>query len=175
MKTLLFIRHGESESNSQQICTGQIDVALTKLGLAQAKTAGKQLKESGEKIDLIISSPLKRAHDTAREIARLIGYPQDKIVLNEDAMERCLGELEGQPTSVQHGFSDEQYVSKGAESEEELLRRAKSLIHFATARPEETILIVSHNQFGRSLLAYAQKRERAGIAKLPNAQVIKLL
>lgn len=89
-------------------------------------------------------------------------------------MERYLGELEGQPTSAQHGFSDAQYISKGAESEAQLLRRAESLLNFATARPEATILIVSHNQLGRSLIAHAHKRERCSIEKLPNAHAVRI-
>ena len=62
-------------------------------------------------IDLIVSSPLKRALTTAQEIARYIGYPEENIVLQRDAMERFRGDLEGRPSWEQDGMTDEEFAA----------------------------------------------------------------
>ncbi len=62
---LYFVRHGESTTNKAEQYTGQLDVGLTDYGREQAVTAGRVITEQGLKVDLIISSPLVRAHDTA--------------------------------------------------------------------------------------------------------------
>lgn len=174
MKQVFFVRHGESEANALGICAGHIDVALTEKGLEQARRAGRGLRESGQTIDLIISSPLQRALVTAREIAECLGYPEGAIILQRDAMERYHGNMEGRPMHEQNGMSDTDLVAHGAESETKLLMRAKRLLRFVADRPEPSILIVSHNQFGRSLVAYAQGVARQEIQKLPNAHVFTI-
>ena len=174
MKKVYFVRHGESEANALGICAGHTDVALTREGLEQARQAGHNLLESGQTIDLIVSSPLKRALTTAQEIARYIGYPEENIVLQRDAMERFRGDLEGRPSREQDGMTDEEFAAHGAESEAELLVRAERLRDFVTNRPEQSILIVSHNQFGRSFIAHAKGVTWQQIDKLPNAHVFPI-
>jgi broad specificity phosphatase PhoE len=53
--------------------SGRSDVPLTEEGREQARAAGAQLVDAG--IDAIFSSPLSRAHDTARAIADATGAP----------------------------------------------------------------------------------------------------
>lgn len=174
MKNLYFIRHGESEANLQKIIAGHKDVPLTELGVSQAKEAGRKLKESGIKIDLIVSSPLKRAHDTAIEIAQNIDYIKNKILINEEAIERYRGKLEGQSVFLQDGMSDFDYAEYGAESEVDMQKRAKRLMKFINGRKEENILIVAHNQIGRALVMHTTGRNRDDIGRLSNAQVFKI-
>jgi probable phosphoglycerate mutase len=174
MQNIYFIRHGESEANQKHICAGHTDVELTALGIQQAKQAGLELQDSGLHIDLLISSPLKRALNTAKEIAKIINYPEDKIVIRKEAIERYRGNFEGKPTSLQHGVSDDQYIAEGAESEAQMKQRATQLLEFAKSRTEDNILIVSHNQFGRSVVAYTTGKERSEIERLPNAHIIKI-
>lgn len=174
MQNIYFIRHGESEANQKHICAGHTDVALTPLGIQQARQAGFELLQSGLQIDLLISSPLLRALDTAKEIAKILNYPEDKIIIRNEAIERYRGSFEGKPTSLQHGISNDQYIAEGAESEEQMKQRAVELLAFAKSRPEDNILIVSHNQFGRSLVAYTMHKDRAEIDRLPNAHIIKI-
>lgn len=174
MKKIYFVRHGESEANALGICAGHTDVALTQEGLEQARQAGRELLESGQTIDLIVTSPLKRALATAQEIARYIGYPEETIVLQRDAMERFRGDLEGRPSSEQDGMTDEEFAAHGAESEAELLVRAERLRDFVTNRPEQSILIVSHNQFGRSFIAHTRGVVWSEVEKLPNAHIFPI-
>ena len=66
MKKLYFIRHGLSEGNVQEIWSGSTDTPLHTEGRAQAKAAGQKAKKL--KIDLVVSSPMSRAKETAEII-----------------------------------------------------------------------------------------------------------
>lgn len=59
MKTLVLLRHGESEYNSQNRFTGWIDVNLSEKGIIEAKNAGKALKENNFEFDIAYTSVLR--------------------------------------------------------------------------------------------------------------------
>jgi 2,3-bisphosphoglycerate-dependent phosphoglycerate mutase len=61
MSKLVLIRHGESTWNLENRFTGWTDVPLTATGVAQARSAGKLLKEAGFEFDLAYTSSLQRA------------------------------------------------------------------------------------------------------------------
>ena len=58
---LVLLRHGESIWNKEDRFTGWTDVDLSENGIAEAKTAGKTLKENGYIFDIAFTSVLKRA------------------------------------------------------------------------------------------------------------------
>jgi len=58
---IYFVRHGESEANLKGVFAGQQENSiLSEKGKIQAKETANKIKLEGIKIDLIISSPLKR-------------------------------------------------------------------------------------------------------------------
>jgi 2,3-bisphosphoglycerate-dependent phosphoglycerate mutase len=61
MHKLVLIRHGESTWNLENRFTGWTDVPLTDTGVAQARQAGRLLKEAGYEFDTAHTSVLKRA------------------------------------------------------------------------------------------------------------------
>jgi 2,3-bisphosphoglycerate-dependent phosphoglycerate mutase len=61
MHKLVLIRHGESTWNLENRFTGWTDVPLTATGVAQAREAGKLLREGGWAFDIAYTSVLKRA------------------------------------------------------------------------------------------------------------------
>ena len=66
---LILVRHGQTQWNlERRFQGGGSDIRLNELGHRQARCAGMALKT--EKIDAVYSSPLSRARDTSREIAR---------------------------------------------------------------------------------------------------------
>ncbi len=69
----IFVRHGETEWNIQGRYQGQSDIPLSEKGREQAAALGKRFEEIP--VDVIYSSPLKRAYDTARAIAEPKGLP----------------------------------------------------------------------------------------------------
>ncbi|NEX61364.1 2,3-diphosphoglycerate-dependent phosphoglycerate mutase [Noviherbaspirillum galbum] len=61
MYKIVFMRHGESTWNLENRFTGWTDVDLTEKGVAEAREAGRLLKEAGFTFDLAYTSVLKRA------------------------------------------------------------------------------------------------------------------
>ena len=93
-RVLVLVRHGESEWNLKNLFTGWKDVSLTAVGIAEARTAGRQLKAKGIAFDIGFTSALKRAQDTMTIMLEEMGL---RIPVIEDAAlnERDYGELSG--------------------------------------------------------------------------------
>jgi len=68
MKNILLIRHGESEWNKLNLFTGFKNVELSEQGIEEANKAGQNFKELNLKFDLVFTSGLKRAQETAKII-----------------------------------------------------------------------------------------------------------
>ena len=87
---ILLIRHGETAWNAERRLQGHIDIALNAEGERQAAALAAAL--AGEQFDAIVSSDLRRAHQTAMSVARL----HDQPVRTDPALrERCYGAFEG--------------------------------------------------------------------------------
>src|SRR5690606_10639335 len=63
--TLILLRHGNSEWNQKNLFTGWVDVRLTEQGVTEATRAGELLAESGLHPDILYTSLLTRAIQTA--------------------------------------------------------------------------------------------------------------
>lgn len=168
MKHLYFVRHGESELNLQRIYAGQTDTPLTDRGRSQAKIAGDQAKAID--IDLIISSPLSRALETAQIIAKEIGYPVERIATNPLFIERSLGSLEGHPWDE---VGEDESLFPDIETEEQLLIRAQAGLNYLRSLSDESILLVGHGSFSRSLRAALDPTH--DYDEPPNAEIIQLV
>lgn len=145
MTHLYFIRHGLSQLNTEGKLAGVIDTPLTDEGRAQATAAGKAAWHLG--IEYIISSPLSRTLDTAKLIAKEIGYDENKIEVNPLFVERNFGVLEGQPYKADIDYDG----IVDAEKTSDLLNRSERAIRYLESLPYEKILVVSHGSFGRAL------------------------
>ena len=88
-----FIRHGKTEYNQNGIFMGTLDVPLSEEGRQQAKALQKLLQDVT--IDVVYSSPLKRAYETAEIILGFEKYPKKRILLDPRLIERSFGELQG--------------------------------------------------------------------------------
>jgi len=88
---IICARHGETIENVTGITQGQSPGKLSKLGIEQAKKLAERLKD--EKIDMIYSSDLARASDTAKEIVKFHGGVPLEFV--KDIREITRGELDG--------------------------------------------------------------------------------
>lgn len=60
-KTLVLLRHGQSQWNLENRFTGWVDVDLSEQGVAEAKAAGQLMKDEGLAFDVVHTSLLKRA------------------------------------------------------------------------------------------------------------------
>lgn len=70
--TLLLIRHGQTDANLNRLLVGMTDVPLDPLGESQARRIGEHMRSVP--IDALVTSPLKRARDTARQISVATGH-----------------------------------------------------------------------------------------------------
>ena len=87
---LLLLRHGETPMSTERRFAGKGDIPLTRHGVRQAAQAAKRLARSG--VDVVVSSPLRRAADTAQAVAEAARVP---LVIEEDFAEADFGEWEG--------------------------------------------------------------------------------
>jgi phosphohistidine phosphatase len=85
MKTLYLTRHAKSSWTNPRLT--DFDRPLNNRGKRDAPLMGKVLKDKKIKTDFIISSPAKRTKKTAIAIAEKIGYPEKKILFNEELYE----------------------------------------------------------------------------------------
>ncbi len=145
MKKLYFLRHGQTEMNVAGIYAGIIETPLTSEGKRQAKKAGRAAKGLG--IDLIVASPLSRALETARIVAKEIGYSSKNIKASPLLIERFFGVMEGRPVNPEQTYQD----IEGIEDDDTLVQRAHSALGWINSLPADHILIVSHGSFGRAL------------------------
>lgn len=181
MKHVYYIRHGLSEGNKAGVWSGRDNTPLAPEGLAQAKAAGEKARAEGLVFDVVISSPLDRAHHTAKHVAEATGYPLDNIVLLDDLIERGFGELERtvrDPAVGEAYQNDERYIErfKNVEPLADVHERAKRVVEYIKSRQEDTILIAGHGAFGRAIRRVINEQPlHIKGESIPNAEIFKLI
>lgn len=93
-RTLVLLRHGQSEWNLKNLFTGWKDPALTERGVDEARAAGSALKRLGMRFDRAFVSDLSRAQETLRICQETMGTSLKPIV-NKALRERDYGDLAG--------------------------------------------------------------------------------
>lgn len=88
MIILHIVRHGETDYNKQARYLGRTDLPLNSAGRHQAKELAQKIDDF--RINIVVSSPLKRTMETAQIIA-----PDKEIISNDNFIERSLGVYEG--------------------------------------------------------------------------------
>jgi 2,3-bisphosphoglycerate-dependent phosphoglycerate mutase len=104
--TLVLLRHGESVWNLENIFTGWTDVALSERGRAEARAAGELLKQSDIVIDVLHTSYLRRAINTAAIALDVMDLGWIPVNRNWRLNERHYGALQGlnkKETADQYG------------------------------------------------------------------------
>jgi broad specificity phosphatase PhoE len=176
MKTLYFVRHGESQANAAGITAGGgLDVELTRHGIDQAIKTAQTLKDKG--VQLIVSSPQKRAYHTAYIIAKEIGYPPEKILTNPLFVERQLGDMTGKPHDEVQLYFDIGAAPPGGESTQALRDRIVSGLAWLKSLPADKIVLVSHGGPGRvirSIYRNEQHNSINSLGRMGTAEVLEL-
>ena len=108
-RVLIVLRHGESTANAAGRFTGWTDVPLTDVGRNQARSAALVMRRAGLSPEVVFSSPLDRAVETACIVLAEFGTPGIPLVTAWQLQERAYGELTGRlKTDVVHTFGAEQ-------------------------------------------------------------------
>ena len=158
MVEIILARHGETDWNTAEVFRGRADVDLNGTGLRQAELLGEYL--SGEKIDFVYSSPLKRAVQTAEAIA---GRQALEVNIVQNLIDFDYGEWQGlahrevkekYPELYQDWLdTPEQVRIPGGESLEDVRSRAMPFVEDAVMRcGEGRIVFVSHRVVNKVLI-----------------------
>ena len=111
MSTLIMVRHGESEWNDKGLFTGWVDARLSGRGEAEAVQAGVQLTEAGLRPDVVHTSVLSRAIQTANLALDAAGLSWLPVRRSWRLNERHYGALQGKDKAqVRAEFGDDQFM-----------------------------------------------------------------
>lgn len=165
-----FVRHGQSISNAAVLLNRDNSSqdkgdALTELGWEQGEALGERLK--GEGITRIISSPMRRAQETASAIEEVL---QVGIEVHDDIFEiQQDTPFYGLPNEQRGPYSslvwmkmhddDPDYRQGDAESFNDIVGRVKRLQSYLEKSGEEHILVVTHGNYLRFFLGCSVLRE----------------
>ena len=152
--TLLFLRHGQTDWNLQGLFQGQTDVPLNETGRAQARESAAALKSHQPPAEIIYSSPLLRAKETAEFAKQALDVP---IYFDDRQIERSFGALEGTSierifgnSPIRHRQDEEKLAPYGAEPYADLEKRVRGFLDdMAAKHPEQCVLVASHGVVGR--------------------------
>lgn len=176
---LYYVRHGKTKGNADGIYVGRIDSPLLPESAEASKSIGRQLIESGERIDAIYTSSLRRQLDTAKIIAAEINYPEGKIIITDLLLERAGGTFEGKSQAEFFAASEEEQVNAGAESFKDLSSRAVSMVERAKAEhPNGTVLFVGSAAIGEMMQAMIKHNDHTKMfddGPMPNSVLIQLI
>jgi 2,3-bisphosphoglycerate-dependent phosphoglycerate mutase len=111
MATLVLLRHGESEWNALNLFTGWVDVHLTGKGVAEGRRAGELLAEQEVLPDVVYTSLLRRAINTANLVLDAADRHWIPVVRDWRLNERHYGALQGKDKAqIREQYGDEQFM-----------------------------------------------------------------
>lgn len=174
-----FTRHGQSQANVDEVFAGAAETPLTEKGQAGAASEAQRLLRLAVQYDLIISSTLSRARDTATIMANILGYPPLKIIYSELLVERDFGKLVGRPWSLIENEMSEAIVEAGGESIDALSQRVIEGVHkiIELSEGKSQVLIVGHGTWYQMAETLLQGRDRTAFVEannLPNNMVVAI-
>jgi broad specificity phosphatase PhoE len=155
-------RHGQNEDNVNGILNGHRDLPLTDLGRTQATEAAVNIIEHGLRFHVVLSSPLKRAYETARIVADIVGAPNPTI--HPLLIERDFGEMTGKlvadiktlcaPDIIETDTVTYFLSPSGAETFPVLIKRAQKLLfELEESYYGKSVLLVTHGDIGKMIYA----------------------
>ena len=182
LRTLILVRHGESEWNRAGRIQGQVNSPLTDLGISQARAISDYLSGIFLNQELeIYSSPLKRAIQTAEIIAKGIDHLSSEVIIEERLNDFNLGEISGTYgwDKVAEIFPEQaqlrlqapmRFPPSGGESGAEFEARLRSLMEELEG-DDTTKLLVSHgivNKFIRGIYKNISGKEMINLGESQN-------
>lgn len=182
---LTLVRHGQTDLNRDKIVQGsEQDFPLNAEGLGQAEELAKKLK--GEKFDVLLSSHLRRAVQTAEILSKALGIPIAEK--NKLFRERDLGTWSGRPGAeiiAAHPPAYEglhpnvsHYSPPDGENPTECLARAQEAVEYILGNfPGKRVLLVGHGGFIHWMRVIAENltyRDATPAGQRPNCFTVTL-
>ena len=176
---LVLVRHGQSAWNQKNLFTGWKDPELTELGKEEAFKAGQHIKKQNIKFNLLFTSALKRAQDTASIILEVIEESNINIFKNEALNERDYGDLTGlNKDMARQEFGEEQvqiwrrsYLDgpPNGESLEDTYNRVIPYFEneiMPALQKNKNVIISAHGNSLRALVKFIEEISKEEIVKL---------
>lgn len=152
LTTFALVRHGQTDWNAERRLQGATDIPLNDVGRGQARDAVAVL--SGQAWDVVVSSPLSRAAETADIIAAGLGLGVARRL--PGLMERGYGKAEGLQAGPELDALRIPGGFEGAESEESTAARGlAALEELAEEFSGKRVLVVAHGTLIRLTLNQA--------------------
>ena len=180
-RTLVLLRHGQSEWNLQNLFTGWRDPGLTPLGYAEAAAAGVALRQAGLRFDRAFVSDLSRAQETLKTALASLGQSDLEPIIHTALRERSYGDLSGlNKDEARQKWGEEQVKiwrrsyetpPPGGESLRDTV--ARTLPFYCQAilpcvLRGETVLVAAH---GNSLRALVMVLDDLNSTTIPNVEI----
>lgn len=165
--SFLFSRHGQTEWNAQNRFVGRADVPLNPTGIEQAKQLAKSVSELD--IDLIYSSPLIRAKETAKCVS---DHTQIPLRVHHGLAELDVGYLEGRTETALNFF--EEWRAGGLDASVERYEDVSFRVRQALKDIREQArlpLVVAHSGIFEVISGIANLTTER---EIPNAQAVRL-
>ncbi|MFN2375147.1 MAG: histidine phosphatase family protein [Candidatus Binatia bacterium] len=153
--TLLLMRHGETAWNREKRIMGDLDIALSGQGRGQCTEAAALLAGFG--IDRIVTSPLRRAAETADIVASSLGVP---VTSDPRLVEVRFGDWQGK--TYEEVAADPRYLAFASDpvamptpgGETVATVQGRGLAALSAVRGGECVLFVTHGDIIRTLLCH---------------------
>ena len=170
MTTICILRHGQTDRNKAKIIQGRGNFDLNSEGFSQAKKTAEYFLKEKEHFDIICSSPLNRAYDTAKTIKDILQHDGEIKILPE-FIEREFGKADGcniEPNIYNRIINDD---VEGMEKSYEIQHRIISaVLKLAKENENKRILVVSHSHAIKGLLTGIDKN-RSFLDPLSNCAI----
>jgi uncharacterized phosphatase len=164
---IALIRHGQTDWNAALRIQGSTDVPLNDVGRRQAGSIIDRLDAS--RWDVVVSSPLSRARETAEILAAGLGLELGPAI--PELVERGYGEAEGATAEViRENWPDRQYPGMELEAEVQA-RGAAALAAIEERFPGRNVLAVSHGTLIRLTAGFVTGTV---VGSLPNTAIVEL-
>ncbi|RWZ59612.1 histidine phosphatase family protein [Labedella populi] len=164
---IALIRHGQTDWNLALRIQGATDIPLNDAGRQQARGIVERLDAS--RWDVVVSSPLSRARETAQILADGLGIDLGPAI--PELRERSYGQAEGATSEdVRANWPDRQYPGMEAEREVEA-RGTAALAAIREQFPERNVLAVSHGTLIRLTVGAVTGTP---ITPIPNTAIVEL-
>ena len=167
--TFAVIRHGETANNKENKNRGFLDIPLNSAGRQDAKWIATQIKK--EKLDGLISSPLKRARETASIISKENKTPI--LGVYRGLLPWDLGSLEGKDIKetlpILHKYMDtpNKTLPKGESFNKFKMRATIALNQIHKKYPDKKLGLVTHHRVERLVHAITDEAGGKGNFHLP--------
>lgn len=167
MTRICLVRHGETDWNANGKLQGQTNIPLNNTGKKQAEKCRDYLLRAHW--DVMISSPLIRAKETAEIINNALELP---MIIMDHFKERHFGQGEGLRRE-ERNLLYPNFIFPNMETQEELISRIESGLEEITQRfPGSNVVLVAHGALINAIIHMFHPNEKdIGVVKLLNGGI----